>query len=75
MAKKVTFRATAFKNKAERLTAQLRKLIEGSIQETGLKEEDSQMVCLLNALQHLEHTITGVEDSDIICQTKSARSS
>lgn len=35
MARKVTFRATAFKNKAERLTEQLRKLIEGSIQETG----------------------------------------
>lgn len=63
--RKVTFRAIEFKNKAEKLTARLRELIDKSILQTGEKEEDCQKICLLNALNHLEHTITGVEDTDI----------
>ena len=63
--RRVTFRATVFKSKAEKLTASLRELIDKSILQTGEKEEDCQKICLLNALNHLEHTITGVEDTDI----------
>lgn len=58
-------KATAFKNKAEKLTASLRELIDKSILQTGEKEEDCQKICLLNALNHLEHAISGVEDIDI----------
>ncbi|MDO8726914.1 MAG: hypothetical protein Q7J35_12665 [Candidatus Methanoperedens sp.] len=63
--RRVTFRATTFKNKAEKLTARLRELIDKSILQTGEKEEYCQKICLLNALNHLDHTISGVEDIDI----------
>ena len=53
-----------FQSEAEKHMYKLRKLFE-KLPQKGLKEEDCQKVCLLNALSNLERYVNGTTQSDI----------
>ena len=53
-----------FQSEAEDHVYRLRKLFE-KLPQKGLKEEDCQRVCLLNALSSLERCINGTKQSDM----------
>ena len=42
----------------------MQKLVNASMPDKGLKEEDSQKVCLINALNNVEHYVNGVTNKD-----------
>ena len=53
-----------FQSESEEHIGRLRKLFE-KLPQKGLKEEDCQRVCLLNALSNLEHYVNGTTQSDM----------
>ena len=53
-----------FKSEAEEHIHSLRKLFE-KLPEAGLKEEDSQRVCLLNSLADLQSCVNGTAEADL----------
>jgi len=55
----------SFKKKADAITDKMRLLID-KMPDKGDKSEDSQKICLLIALQHLENSITGTAPMDFI---------
>jgi hypothetical protein len=52
-----------FKLTAEKLIFQLEGLIN-EMPDKGLKEEESQKICLLNALRNFYYTVNGTEAED-----------
>jgi len=46
-------------------TNRLRVLIDEHVKDEGLKECDSQRICLLNRLSDFEYTINGIQEEDL----------
>lgn len=51
--------------KLEIHTNKLLILIDKHMKDDGLKECDSQRICLLNRLNDLEYTINGIQEEDL----------
>jgi hypothetical protein len=58
-------KAEEFKKEAGVLIQWLRELVKGNLVDAGIKEEDSQRVCLLNRIWALEICVNGVEGTDM----------
>ena len=54
-----------FKTELENKAQELKDFINEVMPDNGLKCEQSQKVCLLNALNSFEHAINGIEDEDL----------
>ena len=54
-----------FQSEAEEHTYQLKKLFK-KLPQKGLKEEDCQRVCLMNALENLNRCIFGTTKEDLV---------
>lgn len=57
-------RTEDFKEKAEDLLTELETMITDELPFKGNSEEESQKVCLMNAIHKLRAIVNGVEDSD-----------
>lgn len=57
-------RTEDFKEKAEDLLTELETMITDELPFKGNSEEESQKVCLMNAIHKLRSIVNGVEDSD-----------
>jgi hypothetical protein len=55
---------TLFQEKAQEHLDSMQELINTFMPDKGLKEEDSQKICLINALNNLEHYVNGVTNKD-----------
>jgi len=55
---------TLFENKMEENIKDMKHTIENTMVENGLKCSQSQKICLLQAINDLEHNINGVELND-----------
>jgi len=58
-------RVETLQSNLESLTTSLRVMIETYMKDDGLKECDSQRMCLLNRLSDLEYTINGIQEEDL----------
>jgi hypothetical protein len=57
-----------FKNELYRLLRQIETAVE-LMPYKGDKCEDSQRICLIQAINELEHTINGISDKDLVDST------